>query len=325
MKNKKVILDVDTGTDDAVAILCAALSRKIDLLGITVTSGNLPLENTLENTLRVTELSGRDIPVYAGCPEPMVRGLMPGRAKDVRMQTVDTVINGERISIHEPLLPLPPAKQRPREKHACTYLIETLKASAEKVTIVAVAPLTNIGMALRMDPSIVQNIEEIVIMGGSVNSGNRTPVAEANFYDDPEAAQIVIKSGCPVRIFTLEATELAECGHADADDFRALSAAGVFVGDLINGFIHRCTLLNICPNNAVAIHDAITLCGLIEPNIVKRRISAECDVCLSGWADGQLVVDRRNFAAASPAVQIVCDIDKALCIRTMKDCIAGKS
>ncbi|WRS28860.1 nucleoside hydrolase [Oscillospiraceae bacterium MB08-C2-2] len=324
MKKIPVILDVDTGTDDAVAILCAALSPKIDLLALTVASGNQPLKNTVDNTLRIVELSGKDIPVYAGCPEPMVRNLMPGRALDVRMQTVEKTINGEHISIHEPHLPLPAPKTKAQEQHACSYLVETLRSTKEKITIIAVAPLTNIGMALRMAPEIAHNIEELVIMGGSVNGGNRTPAAEANFFDDPEAAQIVLKSGIPMRIFTLEATEIVECDHKDANEFRKLGKVGEFVGDLIDGFIHRCTLLDICPNQAVAIHDAITVCGVIDPDMVTNQQKNACDICLSGWADGKLVVDRRNFASANEPVSIVYDIDKVRCLQAMKNSLEGK-
>lgn len=321
MNKIPVILDVDTGTDDAVAILCAALSPAIDLMAITVARGNQPLANTLENTLRVVELSGKDIPVYAGCPEPIVRNLMPGRAHDVRMQTVEKEVDGEYISIHQPQLPLPAGKKQAERQHACSYIIETLINAEEKITIIAVAPLTNIGMALRMEPGIAENIKEIVVMGGSVDGGNRTPAAEANFYDDPEAAQIVLKSGVPVKIFTLEVTEMAECDHQDAEDFRKTSVVGEFIGDLIDGFIRRCTLLDICPNQAVAIHDAITVCGVINPDIVKLQKREECDVCLSGWADGKLVVDHRNFASANGSVTIVYEIDKELCLKTMKQSI----
>ncbi len=323
MGKKKVVLDVDTGTDDAVAILCAAASEAFDLIGVTVTCGNLPLANTVENTLRVVALSGRDIPVYAGCSLPMVRTLMPGRAHDVRLQTVSTVVDGEQISIHEPSFPLPLSPYTVRKAHACSFLVDTLRNAEEKVTIIGVAPLTNIAVALRMDPSIAANIEEIVVMGGSVASGNRTPAAEANFYDDPEAAQIVLKSGCPVRIFTLEATERVPCDHQDADDFRSLGTpAGTFVGDLIDRFIHRCTQLNICDNGQVTIHDAITVCGVIDPTIVTSLGAAACDVNLGGWADGALIADQRSFASRESSVRIVYDIDKERCVDMMKACLS---
>lgn len=194
MGKKKVILDVDTGTDDAVAILCAAASEAFDLIGVTVTCGNLPLANTVENTLRVLALSGGDIPVYAGCSLPMVRTLMPGRAHDVRLQTVSTIVDGEQISIHEPSFPLPPSPYAVRKAHACSFLVDTLRNAGEKITIIGVAPLTNIAVALRMDPSIASNIEEIVIMGGALAPATGLPRQKPIFTMTPKRLRLCSKA-----------------------------------------------------------------------------------------------------------------------------------
>jgi len=207
---RKIILDVDTGTDDAMAIILAALASDIDIRAITCVHGNLPLQNTVENTLRVVQMLGLDVPVYAGCPEPMVQRLIPGRAYNVRRraahQTGATDAAGKKVGAHEDYLPLPKAEIAAAETHAVSFLVETLRK--EKLTVVAVGPQTNIAMALRMDPTIAENIEELVVMGGAVAVGNATQSAEANFFWDPEAASIMLKADTKITVLPLDATSL---------------------------------------------------------------------------------------------------------------------
>jgi Inosine-uridine nucleoside N-ribohydrolase len=318
---KKVILDVDTGTDDAMAIAVALMNPSIEVIGITAVHGNLSVFDAAENTLRVVDYFKADVPVYVGCPEPMVQFLMPGRMMDVRKQTVCKVVDGKEIRIHERKLNLPDPSMTAQPEHACFYLVETLKNSEQKITVIAVGPLTNIGMALRMDPTIVRNIEEIVVMGGAVTCGNRTPVAEANFYDDPEAAQIVIKSGCRVRLFTLEATAQVSLGKDEADMFRNISQKGEFVAELIEQFIYRCRQLDICDDGCITMHDAVAVCGVIDPSVVLDARREACDVNLGGWCDGALVVDRRGFAKTKEPVDIVYDVDRERCLDIMLQAI----
>jgi len=327
LDKKKVIMDVDTGDDDAIALMAAALSGKLDILGVTVVHGNLPLENTVENTLRLIEFLKMDIPVYPGCPEPIVQYLTPGRTMNVRRQTTNKKIDGKKISIHSEFLNLPPAKRVAQSKHACSFIVETLKAATEKITIIAVGPLTNIGMALRMDPSIMENIEEIAIMGGAVTAGNRTPVAEANFHDDPEAAQIVLKSGCKLKIFTLEATETFKFSQNDLNALKKCSAAGAFASEISENFIERLNLLGFRTENSVTVHDLSTVCGVVEPNCVLEMRHEACDVEIGGgWGDGQLIIDRRAFATTpSEPVFIVYKMDAELCMRTTLDAYTNYS
>ena len=160
LNRKKVILDVDTGSDDAVAIMLAIRSEELEILGITVTWGNRPVDNCVENTLRVLDLMGRDIPVYKGCPQPMVRYLTRQRNAALDKDGISANIGGQEVTVHPAYLDLPPAVLRAQESHACTFLVETLRNAKEKVTLIPVGPLTNIGMALRMAPEIKENIEE---------------------------------------------------------------------------------------------------------------------------------------------------------------------
>ncbi len=312
MSRKPMIFDCDPGNDDAVALFLAILSGKFDVLGITVTCGNLSLADTSDNALRVVEFLHADIPVYAGCPAPMVRGLMPGRAQNVRSEQLSLRADGEDVFIHERHLKLPAPKGRVQARHACSFLVDTLRAAREKVTLIATAPLTNVAMAIRMAPEICQNIEQIVLMGGGVYAGNKTPAAEANFYDDPEAAQIVLHCGCPVQIYPLEATTSAMMSYADAESLRDISPAGAYLADMIRDYIRRTNLLKTAPEGFTAVHDSVAVAGLLDPSILLDVRQVSCDVdCSGGWSDGKLVVDERLSAVAAEPVQVVYRVDQA--------------
>lgn len=320
---RKIILDVDTGTDDAMAILLAERIDAIDLTALTVTHGNQPLACTLENTLRVTELLGRDIPVYAGCPEPMVQLMAPGRRHNQVLQTVVKVIDGKEVHIHDPYLPLPPATRKPRDMHAVSYLVETLRGSDQKITLVSVGPPTNIGMALRMAPDIARYLDEIVVMGGGVDMGNRTSAAEMNFYMDPEASQLLVKADTKVTLFPLNATMSALFTKQDGEAIIALgNPVARFFGQLITGFVDRCALLDIGADG-VAIHDALCILYLVDPAIVTDLRHENCDVDFGGGiADGALIVDARGYMPKTRETYIAYRVDKDRVMRHLLNILA---
>lgn len=197
MSKRKIILDCDPGHDDAVAILLAAKNPNLELLGITVVAGNQTLENTQRNALRVVQHLGLDIPVYAGCGQPMVRDKVI--AGDIHGET------GLDGPVFEPLT------RKIEAKHAVNYLVKTLMNSDEKITMVTTGPMTNLGMAIRMEPKILDKIQEIVFMGGSYANGNVTPAAEFNILADAEAAHVCISSGLPITMVGLDVTRKALC------------------------------------------------------------------------------------------------------------------
>jgi len=181
-------------------------------------------------------------------------------------------------------------------------------------------------MALRMDPSITENIEEIVLMGGADGCGNRTPVAEANFYDDPEAAQIVIKSGCKVRVFTLNATDTVMLSKSDTEEFRKISKTGAFMADVINEYIDNCTLLGITDDGQVSVHDAVALCAVIDPSIVTDIRQRNCDVDFGGgFSDGQLVVDNRPYIKAEQQTYVAYEVDRDKFLRNILDALRNEA
>ncbi|NLL91113.1 MAG: nucleoside hydrolase [Ruminococcaceae bacterium] len=299
-KKRKVIFDCDVGTDDAVALTAMLFSEGFEVVGITTVHGNHPVEFTTENTLRLLEFLGKDIPVYKGCNESMTRGLL-GENNAVRMEQIVKVDEkGNNVYIHEREIGfLPKAKTKAMDKHACSFIVDYLRSSKEKVTVVAVGPLTNIGIALRMAPEIAEKIEEMYIMGGALYVGNRTPVAEANFYDDPHAAQIVLRSGIKTIICPLEPSIAAKYGP---DEFAALVDAnpkvGGFLARLNNEMIDRLKFLGILGQEAdsTGIWDWTAVAPLIDPSVVADMRRETVDVELArGFSEGMLVFDRRGF------------------------------
>ena len=312
MDKRKVILDCDIGCDDALALIALLKSDKVDLQAITCVKGNLNVEDCGQNALKVAELCGKDIPVYLGCPNSMVRQLLPGRFYNTLQQTVHKVLNGEDVLIHQKSFDLPNPTGKIQDKHACTYLVETLLNTKEKIDICAVGPLTNLGVAITMEPKIVENIGKIYIMGGGLYIGNRTPVAEANFYDDPEAAEIVLNSGANCVVCPIEACEMgATYGPKEMNDIGALNNdIAKFLVPMMQGYIDRCNYLFDCDLDNCCIYDLAAVLPLIDDTVVQesRYDIAHVD-CSGGMSDGQLVIDRRGMFKNNNKVEVIYKID----------------
>lgn len=190
---RKVILDVDTGIDDALALLLAANSPELEILGVTCVAGNVTLGHVTRNTLAVLELAGCDVPVAVGARKPLMSPL--------RTATYFHGSNGiADIELSAP-------KRGPIREDAANFLVRSVRQYPGEVTVVAVGPLTNIALAALRDPEFASNLASLVIMGGAVAyAGNVTAAAEANFSNDPEAAEAVVMSGAPVQLVDLAAT-----------------------------------------------------------------------------------------------------------------------
>lgn len=193
---RRIILDVDPGIDDAMAIFLALQSPELAVEAITVVSGNVIVDLGAENALKLVEVAGRsDVLVAKGAKYPMQRKLVTAEA-----------VHGKN-GIGEVELPPPTKKLDPR--HAVDVIIDIVNANPGQITLVPVGPLTNIGLALLKDPSLSSKIPEIILMGGAIAAGNASPAAEANIYNDPEAAKIVFNSGIPIVMTDLNATAQA--------------------------------------------------------------------------------------------------------------------
>ena len=312
MDKRKVIFDCDIGCDDAVALIALLLNEDIYIIGITCVKGNIPVDDVADNALKVVKLCSKDIPVYKGCNTPIVRDMLKGRDYNTLMERIHMEIDGKEILIHEKNFNLPLPERKAESKHACTYLIETLMNAEEKIDICAVGPLTNIGMALRLEPKIIDHIGTIYIMGGGLYIGNRTPLAEANFYDDPEAAEIVLTSGAKCLICPIEPCE--EGATYDQEDLKEIKACDNAVSDFLveelQGYIDRCNILFNTDIDSCCIYDYVAVAPLIDESVIteKRKDIARVDIS-GGMADGQLVIDRRGMFNSDCKTEVIYHVD----------------
>ena len=294
MSKRKIILDCDPGHDDAVAVMLAAKNPNLELLGITVVAGNQTLENTQRNALRLVQHLDLNIPVYAGCGQPMVR---------------DKVIAGD---IHgETGLDGPVFEELNREieaDHAVNYIIKTLMNSTEKITMVTTGPMTNLGMALRMEPKIVDKIQEIVFMGGSYANGNVTPAAEFNILADAEAAHVCISSGLPITMVGLDVTRKALCYPQIVERMRKVgNKASALFTDLMAFFCK--TQKEVYGWEGGPLHDPITIAYLIDPTVLTTKAMNVTIDTSSSQPYGRTNCDYFGYMKKEPNVNVGIDID----------------
>lgn len=254
-----IIIDTDPGQDDALAILLALASPEFDLLGITVVAGNVPLALTEVNARKICELGGHTgVKVYSGAIRPMVRKLVTAEH-----------VHG-RTGLDGPVLPEP--KMPLQSQHAVDFIIETLMTRpAGTVTICALGPLTNIGLALVREPRIASRIKRIVAMGGGFfEGGNMTPAAEFNIYVDPHAAHLVFTSEIPVTLIPLDCTHQALTTHERLAKMRALpNRTGPACVELLE-FFERFDEQKYGTDGG-PLHDPCVIAWLLKPELFSSR------------------------------------------------------
>ncbi len=257
---RKVLMDVDTGIDDALALWLALASPELELVGCSAVAGNTTVDQATRNTLAVLEVGGRhDIPVAAGAARPLTR----------RLTTA--------THFHGPLglgrIELPAPKTSPVSQLAPLFLLEMARRYAGELTVIATGPLTNLAMALLLDPAWGRHLKRLVIMGGAVRCpGNITPVAEANFYNDPEAAQIVMDCGADITLVGLDVTvptELrwSEIAHLDQPEKHAsLTPVAATALELLR-FYSR----THGEDGGAHLHDPLAVGVVTHPELVKTE------------------------------------------------------
>jgi inosine-uridine nucleoside N-ribohydrolase len=309
----RIILDVDTGTDDAVALMVAALSPDIELIGATTVRGNCPVDICTENTLRVFDHIGVNIPVYQGMATPLVRPDFP------TPRTGSSPIHGDYLDI-------PPAQSKKQPLHAVDWLIQTLLASNGDITLVPVGPLTNIAMAIRREPRILPKIKELVIMGGGHEVGNVTPSAEFNVWADPEAARVVLNCGRPIRLVPLDATHRALVSLDDCQKLRGLGtpageATAIFTERRIHAYDKTQPMRRL---GAAPVHDALAVCAIIDPSVIDT-VFVNVDVETAGELTvGRTVCDTHHRSRRAPNVHVALDADEPKFVRMLMD-ILGRT
>lgn len=294
---RKIIIDTDPGQDDAVAILLALASEELEVLGITAVAGNVPLALTEVNCRKVCELAGRpEVKVFAGCDHPL-------KGKLVTAEYVHGKTGLDGPNLPKPNMPL-------QDGHGVDFIIETLRTEPRgSVTLCPLGPLTNIATALQQAPDIADRIAQIVLMGGAYfEVGNTTPAAEFNIYVDPEAADIVLKSGIDVVMMPLDVTHKALTTRNRIDKFRALnSAVGTAVAELTD-FFERFDMEKYGSEGA-PLHDPCVIAYLLKPDLFTgRRINVEIELD-SALTRGMTVADWWGVTDRTPNATFIGGLD----------------
>jgi purine nucleosidase len=277
--SQPIIIDTDPGQDDAVAILLALASPELEILGITVVAGNVPLALTEVNARKICELAGRpEMKVYSGAIRPMLRKLVTAEH-----------VHG-RTGLDGPVLPEP--KMKLEKQHAVDFIIETLmERPAGTVTLCVLGPMTNIGLALVREPRIASRIKRIVAMGGGFfEGGNVTPTAEFNIYVDPQAARLVFESDIPITLIPLDCTHQALTTKARVEKFRVMkNKTGPATAQLLD-FFERFDEQKYGTDGG-PLHDPCVIAWLLQPELFTSRdvnVSIECE---SELTMGMTVID----------------------------------
>lgn len=306
---QRIILDVDTGTDDAVALMFGALHPDLELVAATTVRGNVGIEFTTENTLRVFDHIGVKVPVHRGMASPIVRSDFP------TPRTGGSPFHGQYLD-------LPASRSRLQDADAVDFLIATYsRPEGREIILVPVGPLSNVAMAMKRAPRIVENIPEIVLMGGAHEMGNVTASAEFNVWADPEAAQVVFRSGvAKLTMVPLDATHKAQVSSEDAAKLRALgtpagTAAATFVERRIKGYME----FDRQARAAAPVHDALAVASIVNPAVIST-VMAHVDVETDGALTvGRTVVDRRGRMTAPPNARVALGADEPLFVRMLME------
>lgn len=281
-KRIPLVIDCDPGHDDALAILWAlSAPDKLDLRAVTTVAGNQTIEKVTNNAMRVLTMAGQlNIPVARGASAPLMRELGIG----------GTVVHGES-GLEGPKLPEPGFA--PSELDALHMLIKVLEESDEKVTIVALAPLTNIAALFLLRPDLKNKVERISLMGGGT-IGNWTPAAEYNIWADPESAKIVFNSGLPIIMAGLDVTQKAYVTREENEDLRKQgNNLSVFAAELIDYFSKYHYEVEGFPG--CTLHDPCAVAVLLHPELFEGEV-CNVDVETKGeLTDGMTVIDRINY------------------------------
>lgn len=294
----KIILDCDPGHDDAVAMLLAWGNPEIELLGVTTVMGNQTIDKVTRNALSVARVAGiTGVPFARGAERPLVR----------QVETAES-IHGES-GLDGPVLPAPAIELD--ERHAARFIIDTvLAADPGTITLVATGALTNLALAVRLEPRIVPLVREVVLMGGGAHVGNWSATSEFNIVIDPEAASIVFNEAWLVTMIGLDLTHEA---LATPDVVAAIEAVGTgparFVGELMEFFAH--TYKDAQGFDHPPVHDPCAVAYVIDPTLM-RIVRAPIDIELQGSLTlGMTVVDRRSPAGDDVSTQVAFDLDHA--------------
>lgn len=279
---EKLIIDTDPGIDDAVAIILAIQSGQFDIQALTTVCGNCSVDQGTENAFKILDIAlASHIPVYKGADKPLIKKFIDATDThgDDGMGNINYQLSSPRIV---------------EKDSASDYLIKAVQSAPHEIIIAPIGPLTNIAIAVQKDPSFAQKVKRLVIMGGGECDGNCSPVAEFNFWDDPDAAKIVFEAGFPEIVMVgLNATRkivLTPNLREMVKQFR--SPLGDFIHSITQTYIdfHWAQEKTI----GCVINDALVIAYLLDPNVLKLK-KAYVDIATEGICEGQSVIDNKGF------------------------------
>ncbi len=292
-----MIIDTDTASDDAVALVLALTDPRVQVLAVTVVSGNVPLAPAVQNALYTVELCGADVPVHAGADRPLQR---PAQyATDVHGQDG---MGDAGLALHG---------REPRPEHAVDVLIDLVRRHPGEITLVTLGPLTNIALALRKAPDIAALIPRVVMMAGAADGlGNVTPAAEFNVWVDPEAADIVYRSGMAlVQVGWDVSRKDATLTLADGEELAAQGPLGEFCVRIQRQLVEFCR--EVTHIDGFDLPDPITMAVAIEPEVATRVERRHVVVETSGdHTTGATLVDHLGVTGEPPNVDVVLAADR---------------
>ncbi|MCF1462185.1 nucleoside hydrolase [Agrobacterium vitis] len=297
-KPRKIIIDTDPGQDDAAAIMLALASPdQLDVLGLTVVAGNVPLSMTSRNARIVCELSVRpDLPVYEGALKPLER-------PQVTAEHVHGKTGLDGAEVDEPVMPV-------QDQHAVDFIIDTIRREpAGTITLCTLGPQTNIALALQKAPDIAPRIRELVMMGGGFfEGGNITPAAEFNVYVDPQASRIVFGSGIPIVMMPLDVTHQLLTTKARV---ARIGAIGTRVAKVMVDWLEFFERFDIekYGSDGGPLHDPSVIAYLLQPELFSGR---DCNVEIETESEltvGMTVVDWWRVTGRTPNAKVMRDVD----------------
>jgi inosine-uridine nucleoside N-ribohydrolase len=295
-KPKRILIDTDPGVDDSMAILLAFASPEVQVEGLTTVFGNVGVDLTTKNALRLVELAGRpDVPVASGAEKPLLR---PFTGKG-------SLVHGSN-GLGEVEMPEP--KGQPDKRKAAQFIIDTIMENPGEITLVPLGPLTNVALAVATEPRIAENVREVVLMGGAAGvPGNASPVAEANIRNDPESAHIVFHAGWPLTMIGLDVTEKSMMAPEYLERLRAANNPWTdFIDKITKHYLRFYGTLGL---EAMPVHDSSALAYVIDPTLfTTRHVYTDVDH-QSEHHHGQTVPDWRGQREREPNVHVAVDVD----------------
>lgn len=299
---KKIIIDTDPGVDDAMAILLALKSSELELVGLTTIFGNVYTDLATQNALRLVELVGRpDIPVAHGAELPLL----------VSLESVADFVHGRDGLGH---IYLPPPQGRAIDRPAAQFIVDMVMAQPGEITLVPIGPLTNLALALALEPRLAENVAEVVIMGGAATvNGNVTPAAEANIINDPHAADVVFTASWPVTMVGLDVTMQTIMTDAYLAELKASgSTTAEFIYQISR--LYRDFHYETHGLAGMHTHDPSAIAYVLDPTLFTT-VRGPVRVVTEGLATGQTLLDRRrnwrepNAWTDQPAVNVCLEVD----------------